>query len=91
MEAIKIARSDEDSADYVFLAEIGEYKYKVTFSESYYEQLTAGKISPKELLRRSFEFLIEREPPASIMRQFELPVINRYFPEYEDEIRQGVL
>ena len=33
-------------------------------------------------------FLLEREPATSIMRQFSLDVIPRYFPEYRDEIRR---
>lgn len=38
--------------------------------------------SAEELVRRSFEFLLEREPKESILRQFELSVIQRYFPEF---------
>ena len=41
----------------------------------------------EQLVRRSFDFLLEREPNTSILRQFELPVIARYFPEYERVIR----
>lgn len=44
--------------------------------------------SAEELLRESFEFLLEREPNTSILGSFDLPVINRYFPEYEAEIRR---
>jgi hypothetical protein len=40
------------------------------------------------LVRRSFAFLLEREPAGSILRRFDLPVIGRYFPEYEQEIRR---
>lgn len=47
----------------------------------------AARIAPdlelSELVRRSFEFLLEREPNTSILRSFDLPVIARYFPEYE--------
>ena len=35
-----------------------------------------------ELLRRSFEFMIEREPNTSILPEFDLGTIERYFPEY---------
>jgi hypothetical protein len=34
------------------------------------------------LVRASFEFLLEREPPTSILRRFSLDVIGDYFPEY---------
>ena len=38
--------------------------------------------TPEELLEASFRFLLKREPKESILRQFDLPVIERYFPEY---------
>ena len=41
-----------------------------------------------ELVRASFKFLLEREPRESILRAFDLPVIGRYFPEYESEIQR---
>ena len=41
----------------------------------------------EDLVRRSFEFLLEREPPSAILRQFELGVIENYFPEYDELIR----
>lgn len=42
--------------------------------------------SPEELVRRSFEFLLQRESKESILRDFELSVIPRYFPEYDQVI-----
>jgi hypothetical protein len=44
--------------------------------------------SPEDLVRRSFAFLLKREPPESILRSFDLTVIGRYFPEYESAIRR---
>ena len=35
-----------------------------------------------ELLRRSFDFLLDRESSTSILREFDLGAIERYFPEY---------
>jgi hypothetical protein len=40
----------------------------------------------ERVVRLSFEFLLKREPASSIMREFSLDVIQRYFPEYEDEL-----
>lgn len=42
------------------------------------------------LVEASFRFLLEREPRDAILRRFDLPVISRYFPEYETEIRRRV-
>jgi hypothetical protein len=35
-----------------------------------------------DLVRRSFEFLLERETSTQILREFDLSTIERYFPEY---------
>lgn len=40
----------------------------------------------EQLVVASFEFLLEREPREAILRSFDLPVIQRYFPEYAAEI-----
>jgi hypothetical protein len=37
----------------------------------------------QDLVARSFDFLLEREQPNSILATFELSVIQRYFPEYD--------
>ena len=42
----------------------------------------APEASPEELIEASFRFLLEREPKESILTRFELPVIERYFPDY---------
>ncbi|MFQ5776826.1 MAG: hypothetical protein ACE5IP_02325 [Terriglobia bacterium] len=60
----------------------------VTVKQDYYRKLTGGKVSPEELVRRSFEFLLAHEPKESILSRFELPVISRYFPDYEREIKK---
>jgi len=67
-----------------------ETTHEVTVSPSDYARLAGGKIEPEELVRRSFEFLLEREPKESILPQFDLSVISRYFPEYEQEIKRRV-
>jgi len=60
----------------------------VTLPDSYYRALTNKRISKEELIKKSFEFLLEREPKESILSHFELKIIGRYFPEYEKVIKQ---
>ncbi len=62
--------------------------HRVTVRQDYYEKLSGGKVSAEELVRRSFEFLLEREPKESILSQFDLSVIARYFPDYEQQIQK---
>jgi hypothetical protein len=47
------------------------------------ERLAPGAAAPENLVRGSFEFLLAREPRESILSAFDLPLIGRYFPEYE--------
>jgi len=52
------------------------------------ERLGGKDVSAEKLIEESFHFLLERESNTSILSSFELPVIGRYFPEYEGEIRE---
>lgn len=63
--------------------------HEVSVAAADLARLAPGAASPEELLRRSFLFLLAREPKESILRRFDLTVIGRYFPEWEREIRQG--
>lgn len=51
-------------------------------------QRYGGESAAEQLLKASFEFLLEREPKDSILSSFHLSVIERYFPEYPTEIQQ---
>lgn len=61
--------------------------HEVTVRPDYALKLTEGKIDNATLVKTSFEFLLAREPNASILRSFDLSVIARYFPEYENTIK----
>jgi hypothetical protein len=51
-------------------------------------QLAPSATDPTDLVERSVAFLLEREPPASILRAFDLMVIGQFFPAYEATIRR---
>jgi hypothetical protein len=40
------------------------------------------------LVARSFDFLLEREPPNAILATFDLSVIQRYFADYDRIFRR---
>jgi hypothetical protein len=60
--------------------------HTLTLRHNDYQRLTAGNVTPEKLIEKSFEFLLERESNTSILCRFDLPVIGRYFPEYEKTI-----
>ena len=57
-------------------------KHVVYVTDEMLFKLTKNKISKKELLIFSFNFLLEREINTSILSSFDLIVISKYFPEY---------
>ncbi len=65
-------------------------RHEVKLSPDYHRKLSGDKTTPEALVEESFRFLLEREPNTSILSSFELPLIGRYFPEYENEIRKRI-
>ncbi|HXY79179.1 MAG TPA: hypothetical protein VEI08_00940 [Candidatus Bathyarchaeia archaeon] len=82
----------EKIAEEEFQVRVSEGKsatsHRVTLKKSDYDRIAAGKIEAAELVRRSFEFLLENEPKESILTRFDLTVISRYFPDFEREIKR---
>jgi len=64
-------------------------RHEVTVTRAVLDRLAPGSEDPVDLVRRSFVFLLAREPKESILRTFDLQAIGRYFPEYERGIRPG--
>ena len=60
----------------------GTSTHRVTVPEGYPGDLGVADVALQDLVSESFRFLLQREPKEQIMREFELPVIARYFPEY---------
>lgn len=63
-------------------------QHRVILHPQYHSMLTAGVVSQEELIKLSFEFLLERESNDSILSSFDLPDISQYFSEYEQTIKK---
>jgi len=85
MSQIKVLTLD-DYHYQVTVVDTSTTTHEVKVQADYALKLTAGKITVEQLVKKSFEFLLERESNTSILRSFDLSVIARYFPEYEREI-----
>jgi hypothetical protein len=71
----------------VKVADKNETIHRVTLRDSDRTRFGGEKTSAEKLIEESFRFLLEREPNTSILTTFDLPIIGRYFPEYERTIR----
>ena len=63
-------------------------QHRVRVSSADVERYGSPTCSSEQLLEASFRFLLHRESNTAILSEFELPLISRYFPEYEREIRR---
>ena len=59
----------------------------VTLNDDIHNEITKGFKSKEELILFSFKFLLERENNTSILSNFNLEIIQNYFPEYKNEIQ----
>jgi hypothetical protein len=62
--------------------------HRVTVPQSMLDDPQLGAVEPEVIVRESMQFLLEREPPTSILSEFSLDVIPRYFDEYDAELRR---
>ena len=86
---IDIRKLNDNTFEATVNAEV-ETRHKVTLDDDYYYKLTNEEITKEALIEKSFEFLLEREDNTMILRQFDLPIIQTYFPEYEPLMRRLV-
>ena len=87
---IKLLKEIERAHTYVVevAQDRAQTRHEVVLEKEYGEALTNGKASPEELVKFSFHFLLEREPKEAILKQFNLSLIQEYFPEYEQSAKK---
>lgn len=61
-------------------------EHTVIVNKDYYQKLVDGNTDPKELVQKSFAFLLDNEPASAILAEFDLEDIEQYFPNYPQEI-----
>jgi hypothetical protein len=85
MAAVRVAHRSGQVFDVTVDDGRGTTRHEVTAWPSDVARYAPGA-APEALIEASFRFLLEREPKEAILRTFELPVIERYFPEYASVI-----
>jgi hypothetical protein len=91
MFQISVSKHSQVGDGVVFRVEVKEgvvkTEHMVEVTEDYYNFLAEGKVTMEQLVQKSFDFLLEREPKESILRKFNLKKISYYFPDYEKSIK----
>ena len=85
---IEVEKNSDDQFTVTVKQASSETTHRVELDGEYHQKLTGPEEPKEELIRRSFEFLLRREPKESILGSFHLSKIAVYFPEYEQDITE---
>jgi hypothetical protein len=59
--------------------------HRVTAKSGELARLAPG-VAPERVIEAAFRFLLDREPKEAILGAFDIGVISRYFPEFEQDL-----
>jgi hypothetical protein len=82
--ALTLRESGDGHIAEVTVVDDGTTSHRVRVSRAERERYGGGDVA--DLVKRSFVFLLERESNTSILGEFDLSTIERYFPEYAIEM-----
>ena len=83
---IKVSKTsglDPMSFDVAIEEQSGISRHTVTMSHLDYRRLSGPGCTPERCVEAAMRFLLDREPKESILSQFDISVIGRYFPEFD--------
>ena len=84
MAEIKI-KSRTNNLGYHFNVEVvderGSTSHRVTMDRDFVTRIGAN-YEPEIVIKKSFEFLLSREPKEKILQEFDITTISHYFPDY---------
>ncbi len=84
---VKLTKSGDPYEFDVTVRERGtETRHRVTMADATYHQLAGERATPERVIEAAFEFLLDHEPKESILSGFDVSVISRYFPTFEQEL-----
>ena len=90
MATISVAHVGGTTYRVTVLEDDGRTDHEVTVTPADLRRYAPAGTTAERLLHASFEFLLARESKRSILRRFDVSVIERYFPEYPQEIAKGL-
>lgn len=62
----------------------GESRHRVTMQADEAERWATLGADPSHCVKAAMRFLLDREPKGSILSAFDMRIIRRYFPEFDD-------
>jgi hypothetical protein len=62
--------------------------HKVRLPEGFLDDLMLTGVDEERIVKETIDFLLEREPHTSILPEFSLEDVSRYFPEFPEELQR---
>ena len=62
--------------------------HKIRLPETFLDDLMLTGVDQELIVRETIDFLLEREPATSILPEFSLEDVSRYFPEFPKELQR---
>ena len=85
--SVSIKKLSDDVFE-VTVAKTSTTTHTVTVTDQSLTDLAENTVTKTQLLEFSFKFLLDKEPNTSILKSFDISVIEQYFPEYLDDLRR---
>ena len=91
LDNIRVTEVSQREDGWTFLVELGNgdglIDYMVDFDKSHWDRLTNKRVEPAELVKLTFQFLLEKEPKELIAKKFNIADVSGHFPNFENEIK----
>jgi len=84
---IKVERKNGEEFEVTVSEQDSSTVHTVTLDSDYYQALTEERVAKEDFIKKCFKFLLERESKESILSSFNVRIINKYFPEFEEQIK----
>ena len=62
--------------------------HNVRLNPTFLDDLLLSGVDGEQIVRQTIDFLLEREPATSILPEFSLEDVSRYFPEFPEELQR---
>lgn len=72
---VRVSEENSSTQHYVFVP------------HEYFKHITQEVLTVEEFIRKSFEFLLSREPKEAILAEFDISTIQQHFPGFEKVIK----
>ena len=88
--SINIKKLKESDNGWIFIVSLVNdeetHVFTVELEKEYCKNTFGDDTSPEDAVKKSFLFLLDKEPVVNIMREFNISIIETFFPDYKEKV-----